>query len=362
MATLEAQNFKTLELLKDSTSQAINIRLESVSFVKNNEFDSDFTDGFTGIGFTFKPTLEYWATQGTRINAGVFLQKYSGQDDFFKTIPIFTVQQKLTQDLDLVLGSIYGNLNHDLDEPLYRVDNFYQDNVEYGLQLLWQKPKIRSDFWIAWNQFILRGDSFQEQWTAGANVEYELLKYASLKLSIPFQTMLFHYGGEIDTSPDPVLSILNTKIGLRLTHTLSENTSWQFDQALYIYNGLNLPETGVHAQAFDQGYAIYLKAYLNHKNLAFNLAYWYADSFIAPMGEYLLLNQGEFGVTNAVDSKSFLNAGFRIHKDIKKNMRLEFDVRGYFDLDNQKFSHAMGLYFFMNDVFGIGKVGNVIDQ
>ena len=362
MATLEAQDFKTLELLKDSTNQALNIRVESVSFVKNNEFNSDFTAGFTGLGFTLRPTLEYWATQGTRINAGAFLQKYSGQEAFSKTIPIFTVQQKLSQDLDLVIGAIYGNLNHDLDEPLYRVDHFYQDNVEYGLQLLLQKPRLKTDLWIAWNQFIQKGDSFQEQWIAGANAEFELWKNETFKITTPFQILLFHYGGEVDTSPDPVLSILNSRIGLRLSHTLSENTNWQFDPAIYLYDGLNLPEMGVHAQAYENGLAIYLKTYLNHKNLRFSLSYWQAEQFIAPRGEYLLMNVGEFGNDNAIDSKSFLNGGFRVHKNIKKNMRLEFDVRGYFDLDNQKFSHAMGLYFFMNEVFGLGKVGNLIER
>ena len=353
LAAMQGQSFKTLELLRDSTDQALNLRFESVSFVKNNEFNSDFTAGFTGIGFSLKPSLEYWASRSTRINTGVFLLKYSGQDKFFRTIPIFTVQQKLGQNLDLVLGSIYGNLNHELDEPLYRIDHFYQDNVEYGLQLLYQKPKIKTDLWLAWNEFILNGDSFQEQFTAGVNLNLALWEKNKLTLSLPFQFMFFHYGGEIDTSPDPVLSIINSKIGLLLNYVIKDKTSFCFDPALYVYNGFNPPVSGVHAQAFDKGLALYLKAHLQHKNLKLSFAYWKANQFIAPRGEYLLLSVGELGSGVSSFCKSFMNAGFNIHRAIKKSIRLEFDARGYYDLENQKFSHALGLYFFINELFPV---------
>ena len=355
MASIEAQSFRTLELLRDSTQRALNLNIESISFVKNNEYDSDFADGFTGIGFSLKPTLEYWASQTTKINAGAFLLKYSGRDDFTQAIPIFTVQQKLTNDLDLVLGSIYGNLNHELDEPLYRIDRFYQENVEYGLQLLYQRPKFKSDVWLAWNQFILMGDDFQEQWVAGTNSKFIPFKKDKFTLSIPFQFTLFHYGGEIDTSPDPVLSIINARIGLSLKYQINENSSFYFDPSLYLYNGVNVPDSGIHSEPFDHGSAIYLKSNFEYKNINLGLAYWQADQFIAPSGEYLLLSRSGKGNGVFQATRSFLNATFNIQKEITPSIVVEFNARGYYDLEDQKFSHALGLYIFINEIFSLGK-------
>lgn len=353
---LIGQQFRTLEILKDSFHQQLDLRFESNSFIKNNEYNSKTTKGFTGIGFSAKPTLEYWASQGTKINAGVFLLKYSGQDEFLESIPIFSVQQKLSQDLDLVLGSIYGNLNHELEEPLYRIDNFYQNNVEYGLQLLYQKAKFKSDLWISWDEFIQRGDPFQEQWTAGAHLTFDVFKKDNWRIVIPFQSLLFHYGGEIDTSPDPVLSIYNGQLGLKAINNFKSGRNLDFSVSYYIYDALNAPDAGVHAQAYSNGQALLIASTYQVKNIKFSMAYWAAENFIAPRGEFLILSIPEFEEGSNIASRFFLNAGLSFKKEIQKNMLLEFDMRGYYDLDAQQFSHAMALYFFINDVFGSWKI------
>ena len=353
---LSAQQFRTLEILQDSSDQALNIRLESNSFVKNNEYNSNTTKGFTGIGYSLKPTLEYWATKGTRLNAGLFLQQYSGRDRFNQILPIFTVQQKLTPQLDLVLGSIYGNLNHELDEPVYRVDEFYQNNVEYGLQLLHQGERLDADVWISWDEFILKGDDQQENWTAGVNMELTIWSKDNWTLSAPVQALLFHYGGEIDTSPDPVLSILNGRFGLSANVEMASQTSLGLSASYYDYDALNAPASGVHAQALESGNGFYFKVAYDTKNIGGEISYWFADGFIAPRGEFLLLSIPEFEDGRLQPKRKFVNARLKFKKPIKKSMALEFDVRAYYDLDNRQFSHSMGLYFFINEVFRLKKI------
>ena len=128
--------FLTREFLCDSCNKDLNLRFESSSFFKNNEYESDFANGFTGIGVMFKPTLEYYFNKSTKLNFGAFGLKYSGLDGLSQLVPIYQIHHKVTNGFELVFGSLYGNLNHDLAEPLYRFDRYYLDNVEYGVQML----------------------------------------------------------------------------------------------------------------------------------------------------------------------------------------------------------------------------------
>ncbi|MEA1986719.1 MAG: hypothetical protein U9N76_04440, partial [Candidatus Marinimicrobia bacterium] len=149
-----ADILETNKSLCDTCEKKIYLNFESTSFIKNNEYFHHFTKGYTGIGFFIKPTIEYYLTKNTKANLGIYLLKYSGVDNFTQSIPIFTIQHKLTKNTDLIFGNIYGTLNHKLEEPLFRFDTYYQNNIEYGLQLLHNSKYLQSDIWMNWDKFI----------------------------------------------------------------------------------------------------------------------------------------------------------------------------------------------------------------
>jgi len=284
---IHAQDFSFYKPIIKKNNRKAFLRLQSISFLKNNEYFNDFTSGFTGIGFTVKPTIEYYLNTDTKISVGYFFLKYSGLNKFSQNIPIFSVQHKLNQNLEMIFGNIFGTLHHELEEPLFRIDRYYQNNVEYGLQFILKTKGITNDFWVNWEKFIQKNDPFQEEFVAGNNANIILLNKKSWSLSLPFQLLFNHRGGQIDTSHKAVSTLMNGLGGFSLKYTINRR-SICFKQLIMTYNGLNIPGQGEpNSQIFEKGYGYYSKIEYKQNSFQAMLGYWSANKFIAPRGEYL---------------------------------------------------------------------------
>ena len=350
-----SQTVNTIEPLCDTCNKELYMRFESTSFLKNNEYFNSFTKGFTGIGFIAKPTFEYYLSNKTKINAGLYLLKYSGRNKFKYISPIFSVEYQINKKIRLIIGSIYGKLNHQLEEPLYRYDRSYQDNTENGVQLLWKTSRVQSDLWMNWKKFILRNDPFQEEITGGNTTIFNILTSNKLNISVPFQFLVFHKGGQIDSSPDPVASILNGSTGFKFYYKVNNNT-FGFEPSVFFYQGWGLPDSGVNSQLYNKGSALYIKTVYNHKQFYSMLGFWSADKFIAPNGEYLFQSVSELNNTFSEDKRQLITAKIGFKKKISSSFNIELRADGYYDIINRDFSHSVGLYLSVNEAFFLKRI------
>ena len=353
-----SQTFNTIESLCDTCERDISIRFESTSFFKNNEYNNDFTEGFTGIGFSIKPAVEYYLTSNTKVNAGVYLLKYSGINNFTQAIPLFSVQHKLTKNIELVFGSIYGTLNHQLEEPIYRFDRYYQNNVEYGLQFLWNSKSIESDLWLNWEKFIFKNDPFQEELVVGNNTNIKVYPSDKFDIYIPLQILISHKGGQIDSSPDPAASIINGLSGLRFNYKINKTGIVGFEPLIFWYQGWGLPDTGANSQIFNNGKGLYLKVNYNNKYLSSMLGYWTANMFIAPKGEYLFQSVSELNDTFSQEERKLITAKIAIKHKVSESFKIEARADGYYDLVNRDFAYSYGLYFVINELFFLKNIAD----
>ena len=351
-----SQEFKIKKLLLcDSCEQNLSFRFETTSFIKNNEYSGLYASGFTGIGFYLKPVFEYYLTKNTKVTTGIFLLKYSGVKTFSESIPIFSVQQKLFKGLDFVLGSIYGALNHEIEEPLFRFDRYYQNNVEYGAQFLYYSDFVESDIWVNWEKFIFKDDPFQEEIEAGTTSTFKIMS-KKFKVYAPLQTLIYHKGGQIDTSPDPAFSIFNGVAGLRFEYHTNKKNVFAFEPQFFLYQGLGLPEKNVNSQRFNSGNALYLK--FRYRNKYFNsmVGYWGGEKFIAPKGEYLFLSISESDKAFYEVKRQVATAKLEKRYILSKAIQIELMTDVYFDILNNDFSFSFGLYFFIDESFSMGRI------
>lgn len=353
------QSFNTIEFLCDTCEKDISIRFESTSFLKNNEYSNDFTEGFTGIGFFFKPTVEYYLTKNTKVNAGVYLLKYSGINNFTQAIPVFSVQHKITRNIELVFGSIYGTLNHRLEEPIFRFDRYYQNNVEYGMQFLWNSSSIESDLWLTWEKFIFRNDPFQEEFVVGNTTNIKLYPSDKFDIFIPLQILISHKGGQIDSSPYPAASIVNGLSGLKFNYKINKTNILGFEPLIFWYQGWGLPDTGNNSQIFQNGKGSYLKINYNNEYLSSMLGYWSGNKFIAPKGEYLFQSVSEINDTFFQEERKLVTAKIAIRKKVSGSFNIEVRADGYYDLVNKDLAYSYGLYFVINELFFINKINPI---
>ncbi len=346
----EAQDFTGSKLLNDSSAQNLYLRWENSYFFRDREYYGKIAKGYMSIGVFAKPTLEYYFTRNTRVNAGAYLLKYSGRDKFSQLIPIFSVEQRLFKHAYLVLGNIYGTNSHQLDEPIYRMGNYFTNNVEYGGQILFDFKHLTSDFWLNWTHFIQEGDPLRESFQMGASLNWEMGTEA-WRLAIPLQLFTVHHGGEISSSTRPTTTLFNGATGVKIYYRFMKNKQLSIEPMIYRYKALRGPESGIYSQAFKQGWASYIKIRYKQPYFSFMAGYWQANKFIAPYGEQLFQSVSNIDSNYTEASKQLLSFKFIFNYPVSKGIHIQLRSDEYYDFTSFKMNHSYSLYFIINEAF-----------
>ncbi len=355
---LMAQNsaFSTYSPLCDTCNHHLDLRFEGSSFFQNNEYFDHFAMGLTGIGFYVQPTLEYYFMPNLRVNAGVFALKYSGLDHFSQVIPIFSMQYQATKSLEIVFGNIFGTLNHNLEQPLFRYDRFYTNHVEYGMQFLLHTKNIKSDLWLHWEHFIVQGDTAPERLDVGNNTLIHLCSHKNLSVNLPVQWLFSHRGGQMEPGPHYVATLFNGLTGLKFKYDLNSFSSLQFQPLMAFYYGLHYPGPGFPGHPlFKNGYGIYPKLLYTYHHLNIMTAYWYGNRFIAPKGEYLFQSVSEINPDYSEAIRKLWVSKVWYNKTIGKYLNLEVRLSTYYDLNHRNLDYSYAFYMLINQDFFLAK-------
>ncbi len=343
------KTFTTFSPVCDTCYHKLDLKFEGASFFQNNEYFNSFTLGKTGIGVFILPELSFYFKKNLRIDAGIFLLKYSGKNKFTNIIPIFTIQYRPAPYLDIVLGSIYGTLNHQLAEPLFRYDRYYTNPVEYGMQFILHKPRIWSDIWLNWEHYVSTGDAGPEKLTGGTNTRINLISNKNLNIQIPFQTLVFHSGGQFENKSYSISTIINSLSGIKISLFPDNIFNVRISQLFLGYYGKSLPPEGVKGYIpFNKGWAGYTKLRFNYKSYSFMTGYWHANNFFAPKGEFLFQSLSEYKPNFYVKERNLWTTKLWFHKQIGKNLKIEARFSTYYDLISHKMDISYGFYLILN--------------
>ena len=208
-----------------------------LSFFKDNEWDGTIAKGYTLPGLRLRPTLHYQVHPQVEVSAGAEVLIYHGAHAFpnyafhdiahwkghqyqagAHIVPIVRTKVDLGS-AQLVLGSIYGGLHHDLVEPLYHRELQLSADPELGAQFRIARQRWAMDLWIDWQSFIFEFDNHQEAFTMGMTQRFDLVRRPDegFTLSLPLAMVAQHRGGEQDRAELNlgVQTLVNASVGLR---------------------------------------------------------------------------------------------------------------------------------------------------
>lgn len=343
-AQLDNAVFEDRYAIEDTKENKLYLGMNILGYVKNNEYTNEIADGYTLFGYQFHPYVSYYAAKNVRIDMGAFLKKDFGAGGYTEIAPTFTV--KVSQgDFAFLFGNLEGGLSHRLIEPLYNFEKVITDRLENGIQALWVNDRLFADAWIDWETMIFKGDPFQEEISGGVSFYYDLINKDRLTLQVPFQTVLYHRGGQIDDSPLPLTSLMNNAFGM--------NVEWKFGESGFVksvksdnYYTYYLDFSNDHRQAFKDGNGWYFNITLKTKKFDVMGSYWRGNEFISVKG----------GALYSSVSSSFKNPGhieeirelfiLRFLYDIKilDNLSLTARVEPLYDFRNRQFEFSHGFY------------------
>lgn len=344
-AQLDNQVFEDRLRINKADSGRLFLGLNTLGFAKNNEYTNNIVDGATLFGYQFSPHLSYRPSGDIRLDAGIFLKKDFGADDFTDVEPLFSFAWK-PGDFSLIFGNLESSLNHRLIEPLYDFERVMNDRLENGLQLQWIKEGLFLDLWVDWENAIFRGDEEQEEITGGLSLDYRVFNNDRVSVGIPLQVLIYHLGGQINLNTDPVVTLVNSAFGANFEYRFPKSNfirSWRMDHYYVLYGD---PSSQTQ-QAFEEGGGFYFNFLLNTRfNLGAMVSYWNAKEFIAPRGGPLYQS-----VSNKVgdplgveEDREILLLRFLYDLKIADGVYLTARFEPFYDLRNATFEHSIGFY------------------
>lgn len=329
----------------------LSLNLNALQFTRDAEYFLPETKGYTSVGFFVTPTIKYRSRIWEPINleAGAQILGIAGDDHRLHVNPVFRIEYEPNDWLRLIGGTIYGNLNHGLYEPMYDFDRFFYNNQEDGLQIMvyknWEHIRITSDTWLNWENFLEPWEAEQEKFTIGSSNRFLFGNSQRKCFQIPLDIMGTHRGGQFTALQDTCLETLfNACTGV----DWAINTHWRITGLVFGYKN-NSNTIYTH---YKDGYGIYpMLAYYN-KQYGLVGGYWYGNGFIGSRGSHLFMSVSKYDPMFTQKERSMLTGKWFYQHGI-----FGLEAQAYYDLKESKCDFSFGLYMKFNKDFGLVKNG-----
>ncbi len=354
--TFPASFYKNTSI--DSTlHNSINFSVENTNFLKNDEYFNRIVEGYTLLGWMLDPKITYFPTKNAKIEAGIHFLKYSGVNGFTQAIPTLSFQYRINKSIDVILGSLYGNTNHKLIEPIFRYEYYFTDNVENGLQFLINSNRFSSDIWLNWQQFIFKGDDKQEIFNAGfSNKVYLSDKNNRHQFSIPIQILFTHQGGQINKTDEKLITHNNDAIGLSYSCSISNQfiNSFGANQYYLIFKDLS------HSYQFPYslGYGLFSNVFVTTGQLKAQVSWWYGDHYISLRGNPFYQSKSTIYDRYYEKQRAFVSTRVMYEKEITKGLNIGGGTEMFINLYNYDVDYWYSFYINFNRSFFLKRIKN----
>lgn len=333
LAQVDNKNLVNEDVFKSIKLKKVQFNFSSLNYVKNNEYFNQIADGYTLFGYYLNPKIAYQPHEKVQIEAGVFVRKEFGTSGLKEVEPTITIQIK-QNDWRFLFGNIEGTLSHRMIEPLVGFERLLSKPLEHGIQAKYQHKEAFFDAWIDWQRSTLPGQTNQEYIWNGVSFYAKPLIIKGLKFQGIVQTSVFHKGGQNIQSIQPVRTLINPTLGLRVQKELNKDQVFTFDN--YYVGYFESPQRGT---------AYYMNTFWKNPKYQIGLSYWLGHYFNSPMGGDLFQSiSRKFDTDYYEEYRNILI--MRLVRDwtIAKGINISLRIEPHYDFQNRIFEHAEGLY------------------
>lgn len=333
VAQVDNNSLEFGEVFNSIKLKKVQFNFNSLNYVKNNEYFNSIADGYTLFGYYLNPKVTYEAHEKVQIEAGIFVRKEFGTSGLKEVEPTFTVKVK-QNDWRFLFGNLEGTVSHRMIEPLAGFERLLTKPLEHGIQAKYQHKEAFFDAWIDWQRSTLPGQTNQEYIWNGFSFYSKPIVVKGLKFQAIAQTSIYHKGGQNIQSIQPVRTLLNPALGLRVMKELNNEQTLIFDN--YYVGYFESPLRGT---------AYYMNTFWKSPKYQIGLSYWLGHYFNSPMGGDLFQSISRKFDTNYFEEYRNvlimrLVRDWKITNKITASLRIE----PHYDFQNRIFEHAEGLY------------------
>ena len=340
--------FESYQSFKQNAKGELSFNFDNATFFKNNEYAGKIVKGYTLPGAWIRPKLKYYPDDKLRVELGGNVLKYNGREEYYNLTPWFSIIYQPIQRLSLIMGNLNNDRNHDLIEPLLEPERFLTAKPEAGFQLKYNAPRFTTDIWIDWQQFIVKGDPFEERFAFGAVAKLKLIDKNNSELSFPLTFYGLHEGGEINNSEGSAHSFITVTPGLCFKRKISDRTIKEWSLNSY-YSLATYPiDNAFYNQS--SGWGFYANGNIDTRLGVLTAAYWHGYNFYTPQGGNVYQNLSQIG-NGLIGDNELLNLKYHFVKEIFPSTHFGFMLDLYYDTINKVSMNSEGLYLVVN--FGV---------
>lgn len=301
-----------------------------------------------------------------------------------KLTPTFTFNYQ-NNNHQFSIGNLYARNNRHLIEPIMASEKILNgisiknkeilENkigrkilipsiIETGFEYKYHSDKFLFNTWLNWENFILKKDNFRERFTAGFILKYTILHTKNHKIDIPFNSLFFHRGGQINKATNlGVLNMNNTCTGITYQRVVNDDTKLRFSGYFMTSNISNLKEEF----PFKKGSAYYITSTFDNKHFEVSLSYFSGNKFSSPKGNDMFQSY-----SRRIDRKNdnalytdynepqrnliFLKGIYKYQ--FEKNVLFGVQAEGFYQLNSSKttknyLDYSYSIHVIFNDIFNL---------
>jgi hypothetical protein len=340
-AQFNNQVFEERSVVAPADSGKLFLGIVSNSYFKNNEFFDQIVDGYTLFGFQFLPFLSYQPHPNLRIKAGAYFRQDFGNNKFSEVKPVFTVHYHKNR-FNLLFGTLQGNVNHRLIDPLYDFERVITNRLENGIQFLWNGRISRLDIWVDWEKMIYKNSPYQERIAGGLNYSIRAVASERFQLRFPLQATINHRGGQIDTLNAPIFTFVNGTSGIEGNVYGKNRSSFGFSFYYLIHKELSpVIQSASRTGNGILGSLIYSNHFLN-----ITASYWKGNKFISQRGAKIYQSISDRTSTPGlfVEDRELLFIRFFKDFNLANNLSITARFEPSYDFNESKLEYSYGLY------------------
>jgi len=330
-----------------SDYRKFSIHIHNNNFVKNNEYFGPYTEGITYIGSVFQPEITWALSKKFSLSGGWYFRQYYGQDGFNQSIPVIRARYSFRPYAELIFGQLDGQLQHGFIEPIYNTDNYFIKKPEYGVQLLINRKRFNADVYMDWEKFLLPHEAHQEVITGGFLASYAINGLSEKRgLSAHFQSIINHFGGQVDNSDNPLQSRANIAAGLKYIFVTDNKALNRFTLSSFYIQALELSQT--NTIPFESGFALHNTITFENKWAKLTTGWFHGEYFFAPLGDYLFQSVSQFNNWYVGEKRDLITSKLLLGHDIMKGVNFGFRIESYYDLQRNANDFSYGLNLSVN--------------
>ena len=328
-------------------SGKISIHFYNNNFVKNNEYFGPYTQGITYIGSILQPEVSWSLSKNFSLSAGWYIRYFYGQDSFEQSLPVIRARYTFLPGAQLIIGQLDGQLQHHYIEPIYNTDNYFSTNPEYGVQLLLDRKKLHADVFMDWEKFLMPGENHQEEIAGGLLAKYSLHDRSENRgLSVAFQSIIHHFGGQVDVSAKPIQTRSNIAPGLEYVFVPGMKLLNRITLSSYYIQALEMSQT--NTLPFKSGYAVHNTVTFENKWIKLSSGWFHGDNYFAPKADYLFQSVSQLDDYYTAEGRDLITSKFLFGNEITKGVNLSFRFESYYDLQRKWNDFSYGLNISVN--------------